>query len=102
VGIFALLGALSETCIVCYGGSWAPAGAVGGVLTNVFGYVFSNVDLLDAVFFSLFALAVVLLPFRLKRIFDAAPFKRGGKLGVAAIGPAGLIANLILAWLVPT
>jgi amino acid transporter len=102
VGIFALLGALSETCIVCYGGSWAPAGAVGSVLTNVFGYGFSNVDLMDAVFFSLFALAVVLFPFRLKRNFDTATFKPGGKVGVVAIGLAGLIANLIIAWLMLT
>jgi amino acid transporter len=102
MGMFALLGALSQTCIVCYGGSWAPSGIVGGVLTNVFGYGFSNVDLMDAVFFSLFALAVVLFPFRLKRNFDSATFKPGGKVGVVAIGLAGLIANLIIAWLILT
>jgi amino acid transporter len=100
VGIFAVLGALGETCIVCNGGSWGPGGALGDVLTSVVSNGVYATDFLDAVFFSLFALAVVLFPFRLKRTFDAAPFKPGGKLGVTAIGLAGLIANLIIAWLV--
>jgi len=99
VGIFAVLGALGETCIVCNGGSWGPGGIAGDVLTSVFSNGIYATDLLDAVFFSLFALAVVLFPFRLKRTFDAAPFKPEGKLGVMAIGLAGLIANLIIAWL---
>jgi amino acid transporter len=100
VGIFAVLGALGETCIVCNGGSWGPGGIAGDVLTSVFSNGVYATDFLDAVFFSLFALAVVLFPFRLKRTFAAAPFKPGGKLGVTAIGLAGLIANLIIAWLV--
>jgi amino acid transporter len=100
VGIFAVLGVLSETCIVCYGGSWYLGGTAGNILNNISLYGVYNVDLLEAVFFSLFSLAVVLFPFRLKKIYDAAPFKPGGKLGVVAIGLAGLIANLIIAWLI--
>jgi hypothetical protein len=50
------------------------------------------------VFFSLFSLAVLLFPFRQKRLFDRAYFKPGGKLGVATIGLAGLIANLVIGW----
>jgi APA family basic amino acid/polyamine antiporter len=100
VGIFAVLGVVSETCIVCYGGSWYLGRTAGNILNNIFLYGVYNVDLLEAVFFSLFSLAVVLFPFRLKKIYDAAPFKPGGKLGVVAIGLAGLIANLIIAWLI--
>jgi len=102
VGIFASLGALSETCILCNGGSWYPGGALGDALNNLFSNGFYNVDLLDAVFFSLFSLAVVLFPFRLKRNFAAATFKPGGKVGVVAIGLAGLIANLIITWVILT
>jgi APA family basic amino acid/polyamine antiporter len=102
VGAFAVLGALSETCVVCTGGSWSSRGPLGDVLTSVFSNGFLNTDLLDAVFFSLFALAVVLFPFRQKRMYDSAPFKPGGKLGVLVVGLAGLTANLVIAWLVLT
>jgi len=102
VGIFAVLGALGETCVVCTGGSWSPGGPIGDVLTNVFTMGLLNTDLLDAVFFSLFALAVVLFPFRQKRFYDSAPFKPGGKIGVIVVGLAGLIANVVIAWLILT
>jgi hypothetical protein len=61
-----------------------------------------NIDLLDAVFFTLFSLAVMLFPFRRPQLFDSARFKPGGKLGTAAIGAAGLIANLTIAWTILT
>ena len=102
IGIFAVLGVLSETCIVCSGGSWYLGGTAGNMLNDIFLYGIWSTDLVDAVFFSLFSLAVVLFPFRLKKIYDAAPFKPGGKLGVVAIGLAGLIANLVFAWLILT
>lgn len=102
VGIFAVLGAVSETCVVCNGGSWYLGGVAGNILNNVFLDGVYQVDLLDAVFFSLFSLAVVLFPFRLRKNYDAAPFRPGGKLGVMAIGLAGLIANLMIAWLILT
>jgi APA family basic amino acid/polyamine antiporter len=103
VGIFGVLGALTESCVFCTGGSWSPSGVVGDMLANFFanGPIY-NIDLLDVTFFSLFSLAVVLFPFRLKQVFAAAPFKPGGKLGVVAIGLSGLIANLIIAWTVLT
>ena len=102
VGIFAVLGVLSQTCIVCNGDSWYPGGTAGNILNNFFWYGFYSVDFSEALFFSLFSLAVVLFPFRLKKVYNAARFKPGGKLGVVAIGLAGLIANLIIAWLILT
>ena len=59
-----------------------------------------NTDLFDAVFFTLFALALVLLPFRRPQIYDKAPIKWGGKTGIIVIGLAGVIANLYLDYLI--
>lgn len=99
-GIFAVLGALSETCVVCTGASWGVSGAVGEMLNSLFSNGLFALDFLDIAFFILFSLAVVLFPFRLKKIYDTAPFRPGGKLGVAAIGLAGLIGNLVIGWVI--
>jgi len=56
-----------------------------------------DIDLLDATFSTLFSV-VLLLPFRRKGRFGSARFKPGVKLGVAAIGLAGMIADLVIAW----
>ena len=100
VGIFAVLGVIGGggSCVVCTGGSWNPGGTLGGALNGVFLDGVYSTDLLDVVFFSLFSVAVLLLPFRQKRFFDHAYFKPGGNLGVATIGLAGLIANLVIGW----
>jgi amino acid transporter len=100
VGIFAALGLLGAggSCVVCTGGSWNPGGLLGDALNGIFLDGVNSIDLLDVVFFSLFSLAVLLFPFRQKRLFDRAYFKPGGKLGVATIGLAGLIANLVIGW----
>jgi len=103
VAVFGLIGALSESCVFCNGGSWGPSGSLGSALTAFFtNSPIYNIDLLDAAFFTLFSLAVLLLPLRRKDLFDFAPFKPGGRLGVAAIGSAGLVANLVIAWLILT
>jgi APA family basic amino acid/polyamine antiporter len=102
VGMFAVLGVLGETCIVCNGGSWYIGGIAGSIVNNIFVDGVFSTDLLDAVFFSLFSLAVLLFPFRLKRSFDAAPFRPGGILGVMAIGLSGLTANFIITWVILT
>jgi amino acid transporter len=103
VGLFGVLGALAESCVFCNGGSWGPGGVLGSSLTAFFtNSPIYNIDLLDAVFFSLFSLAVVLFPFRRRDLFESARFKPGGKLGTAAIGLAGLTANLVIAWLILT
>ncbi len=102
VGVFAVFGVLAEPCVVCTGGTWSPGGPFGDVLNGIFLNGISATSLLDVVFFSLFALAVLLLPFRRRRFFDAAHFKPGGRIGVAAIRLTGLIANLIIGWAVLT
>ena len=103
VGVFGVIGALSESCVFCNGGSWGPGGYVGNALTAFFtNSPIQNIDLLDAIFFTLFSLAVVLFPFRQRVLFASARFKPGGKLGVAAIGIAGLVANLVIAWAILT
>jgi len=98
VGIVAVLGILGETCIVCQGGSWY----VGHFVGRLIALGFYNTDIMEAIFFSLFSLAVVLFPFRLRTVFEKATFKPGGKLGVVTIGLAGLIGNLIIAWAILT
>lgn len=100
VGILATLGALGEAGMFDRGGPWWQSGAVGDLLNKIFSIGVFSVELLNAVFFSLFALAVVLLPFRQKRLYESAYFKPGGRLGVVAIGLASLIANLVIAWLI--
>jgi len=100
VAMFAIFGALSETCIVCNGGSWNPGGTLGDVLNALFVDGFYYVDIMDAAFLALFSLAVVLFPFRLRKQFETARFKPGGKLGVFAIGVAGLVGNIIIAWMI--
>lgn len=102
VGILAVFGVLAEPCVACTRGSWSPGGPIGDVLNGIFLNGILATDLLDVVFFSLFALAVLFLPFRQRRVFDAAYFKPGGRIGVAAIGLTGLIANLIIGWAVLT
>jgi basic amino acid/polyamine antiporter, APA family len=101
-GVFGLLGCFSESGIVSNGGSWNPSGALGGLLNSVFSIGVASTDLFDAVFFTLFALALVMLPYRKKQIFETAPVKWGGKTGVTIIGILGLIANLVLDYMILT
>jgi amino acid transporter len=100
VGIFAVLGLLGAggSCVVCTGDSWSPGGPIGNALNAIFIDGVYSTDLLDVVFFSLFSVAVLLLPFRGKKFFDRTYFKPGGRMGVAAIGLAGVIANLVIGW----
>jgi amino acid transporter len=100
VGLFSVFGCLTLTGVISTGGSWSPGGAIGDLLNGIFNNGFYAMDLIEQVFLTLFAVALVLLPYRRRRIFDAAPFKPGGKLGVTAIGIAGVTANLVFGWLV--
>jgi amino acid transporter len=102
VGVASVLGALAETGILCEGGSWYLGGTLGWFLTNLLWNGVTCTDIMEAVFFCLFSLAVVLFPFRGKKIFEKASFKPGGKLGVVTIGLAGIIGNLIIAWAILT
>ena len=101
-GVFGLLGCFSESGVISNGGSWNPGGALGGAFNGIFSIGVSSTDLFDAVFFTLFALALIMLPFRRKEIFETAPFKIGGKTGMIVIGVLGLGANLALDWMILT
>ena len=101
-GVFGLLGVVSETITDFGNGMLGTAlNSVPG-LFNIFAIGVASTDLFDAIFFTLFALALVFLPFRKKtiKIFETAPFKIGGKTGMALIGVAGVIANLVLDWMI--
>jgi amino acid transporter len=95
-GLFALLGCFSESGVASAGGTWSPGGVVGRWLNSIFSIGVASTDLFDAVFFTLFALALILLPLRRKQIYEMAPVKWGGKIGVMMIGVLGLAANLVL------
>ncbi|HUK50463.1 MAG TPA: APC family permease [Terriglobales bacterium] len=101
-GLFALLGCFSESGIVSNGGSWNPGGAAGSFLNSVFSTGVASTDLFDAVFFTLFALSLVMLPLRKTQIYETAPIKWGGKTGVMVIGVVGVIANLVLDYMILT
>ncbi|MGD0176494.1 MAG: APC family permease [Candidatus Bathyarchaeia archaeon] len=101
-GVFGLLGCFSESGVISNGGSWNPGGALGGALNGIFSIGVSSTDLMDAVFFTLFALALIMLPYRKKEIYDTAPFKIGGKAGMVVIGILGVGANLALDWMILT
>jgi amino acid transporter len=101
-GLFALLGCFSESGVASTGGSWNPGGVVGGWLNSIFSIGVASTDLFDAVFFTLFALALILLPLRRKQIYEMAPVKWGGKVGAMVIGVLGVAANLFLDWMILT
>jgi len=102
VGIFALLGCFSESGILSLGGSWNPGGMLGGGLDYIFSTGVASTDIFDATFFTLFALSLVLLPYRKSaaRIYETAPVKYGGKVGMATIGVIGVCANLYLDYMI--
>jgi len=101
-GVAALLGCFSESGVVSTGGPWNPGGVLGGALNGIFSIGVASTDLFDAVFFTLFALALVMLPYRRPQIYAAAPIKLGGKTGIVLLGIVGVIANLILDWMILT
>jgi amino acid transporter len=102
-GVVAILGCLSESGVVSFGGSWSPGtNWLGGGLNFIFSTGVASTDLFDACFFTLFALSLVLLPYRKSaaRIFETAPVKYGGKAGMAFIGVLGVLANLYLDYMI--
>jgi amino acid transporter len=101
-GVFGILGLFSESGVASTGGTWNPGGAVGGMLNSVFLIGVASTDLFDAVFFTLFALALVMLPFKKPKIFETMPFKVGGKTGTILIGVLGVGANLVLDYMILT
>jgi len=102
-GIFAIMGLFSESGVLSLGGSWSPGpGFLGNGLDFVFSTGVASTDIFDATFFTLFALSLVFLPYRKSaaRIFETAPVKYGGKVGMATIGIVGVLANLYLDYMI--
>ncbi len=97
-GIVGIIGCFSESTIFDGGGT-LNAGS-NGFLSAVLGSSggVELTDLFDALFFTLFTLALFILPLRnsRKQIFDTAPYKPGGKTGMMTLGLAGLAANLFI------
>jgi amino acid transporter len=102
-GIFAIMGLFSESGVLSLGGSWSPGpGFLGNGLDFVFSTGVASTDIFDATFFTLFALSLVFLPYRKSaaRIYETAPVKYGGKVGMATIGVVGVLANLYLDYMI--
>jgi amino acid transporter len=99
-GLFGLLGCFSESGVMS--GSWNLGGQAGAIVSNIFSIGVASTDLFDAVFFTLFALALVMLPYKKPKIFETMPFKIGGKTGTMLIGVVGVIANLVLDYMILT
>jgi amino acid transporter len=102
-GIFAILGCFSESGVLSMGGSWSPGpGFLGNGLDFIFSTGVASTDLFDAAFFTLFALSLVFLVYRKSaaRIYETAPVKYGGKVGMATIGVVGVLANLYLDYMI--
>ena len=103
-GIVAVLGCVSESTLFNRGGTLNPGrdDFLHAALSDGGGVIAT--DLMYAVFFTLFALSLIMLPLRAskKQIFDTAPYKPGGKWGMVGLGVAALGANLYLDWLLLT
>jgi len=103
-GVFAaVFGVVAET-LSDYG-SGTIAAALGGASSPLYSFFANgvgNTDLFDGVFFTFFALSLVLLPLRKSRaqIYDSAPVKYGGKTGMVTIGVIGVVANLFLDYMI--
>jgi len=95
-GLVALLGVASESGVFSAGASWNAGGNT--LLGNIFSTGVATTDLYDGIFFTLFALALVLFPFRKKEIFDKAPWKPGGKTVMLIVGLVAFVGNLYLDW----
>jgi amino acid transporter len=104
-GVFAILGCLSESGVLNFGGAWNPGtNWLGGGLNFIFSTGVASTDIYDAGFFTLFALSLVVLPYRKSaaRIYEGAPVKYGGKPGMALIGVLGVLANLYIDYMLVT
>ncbi len=96
-GIVALLGVASESGVFGLGASWNPG--ANPILDAIFASGVTATDLYDGIFFTLFALALVLFPYRKKEIFDKAPWKPGGVTVAVVVGLVAFVGNLFLDWI---
>ena len=97
-GVVAILGCFSESGVVDNGNAWNAGGNT--VLSSILGSSggVGVTDIQDSLFFTLFTLALVILPLRAsrKQIYETAPYKPGGKWGMVLLGAAGFAANLFV------
>ena len=68
------------------------------VLGDLFGTGVASTDLLDGIFFTAFAAALVIFPTRRRDIYETAPWKPGGRGTLLTIGIIALVGNLYLDW----
>jgi amino acid transporter len=96
--------AILVTAIVAVFGAFAEAGFFGpngldiDILNNIVGNGITATDLLDGIFFTMACVAAIVLPRRLKDVYDRAAWKPqiGGREAVVVIGWVALIANIYL------
>ncbi|NHJ01290.1 MAG: APC family permease [Candidatus Heimdallarchaeota archaeon] len=91
--IVAVFGAFSES------GFFTPGGVLDiPILADLFGNGITATDLFDGIFFTMACVAAIVLPKRLKDVYDRAPWKPklGSRELVVVIGWVALIANIYL------
>jgi APA family basic amino acid/polyamine antiporter len=93
-GLVALIGVCTESEVFTVGGAFNPGRNV--MLQNIFTTGVGTTDLYDGIFFTVFALTLLLFPFRKKAIFDKAPWKPGGVATIVIIGIVAFVGNLYL------
>jgi APA family basic amino acid/polyamine antiporter len=105
-GLFGVIGVFSETLgdfgSGAIGSAFASVGGTNGFVYQFFLNGVGNTDILDALFFTFFALSLVFLPLRKSRakIYESSPIKYGGKAGMVTIGAVAVIANLFLDYMI--
>ena len=92
--------AIMFTAVVAIFGAFAESGIFADI--DIIGDIIGNgiiaTDLLDGIFFTMACVAAILLPRRLKDVYDRAAWKPqiGGREAVVVIGWVALIANIYL------
>lgn len=97
--------AIIATALIAVFGAFAEAGTfkIGGIihipiLAEIFGNGIVATDLLDALFFTMACITAILLPRRMKDVYERAPWrpKIFGMEGIIVIGWIALISNIYL------
>jgi APA family basic amino acid/polyamine antiporter len=94
-GIIAIVGVVGEA-----EGDYGQIANFSPALSSIVANGVPTTDLEDMIFFSLFALTAVILPFKRKDIYERSPFKPsiGGFPLLALIGLVAFLGNLYLIW----
>ena len=88
------------TAVVAVFGAFAESGIFSDIdiIGDIIGNGITATDLLDGIFFTMACVAAILLPRRLKDVYDRAAWKPkiGGREAIVVIGWVALIANIYL------